>query len=75
MDVDAIPLGANFAKVLGEEVAKCDVLLAIIGPGWIDARDEDGRRRLENPHDFVRIEIATALKRVIPVIPVLLQGT
>jgi formylglycine-generating enzyme required for sulfatase activity len=75
MDVDAIPLGANFAKVLGEEVAKCDALLAIIGPGWIDAHDEDGRRRLENPHDFVRIEIATALKRDIPVIPVLLEGT
>jgi formylglycine-generating enzyme required for sulfatase activity len=75
MNVDAIPLGANFAKVLGEEVAKCDVLLAIIGPGWIDARDEDGRRRLDNPHDFGRIEIAAALKRDIPVIPVLLQGT
>ena len=75
MDVDAIPLGANFVKVLGEEVAKCDALLAIIGPGWIDARDENGRRRLENPNDFVRMEIATALKRDIQVIPILLEGT
>src|SRR5262245_46730469 len=75
MDVDSIPLGANFLKVIGEEVAKCDVLLAIIGPGWLDARDEKGIRRLDNPDDFVRIEIATALKRAIPVIPILLEGT
>jgi TIR domain len=75
MDVDSIPLGTNFVKVLGEEVAKCDALLAIIGPGWLDARDEKGSRRLENPDDFVRIEIGTALKRGIRVIPVLLGGT
>ena len=75
MDVDSIPLGTNFVKVLGEEVAKCDVLLALIGKSWLDARDENGNRRLENPDDFVRIEIATALKRDIPVIPILLEGT
>ena len=75
MDVDAIPLGANFVKVLGDEVAKCDLLLAIIGPGWLEARDEEGKRRLENPQDFVRIEIGTALKRGIPVIPIVLEGT
>src|SRR6516225_4571280 len=75
MDVDAIPLGVNFVKVLGEEVAKCDVLLAVIGPNWLNARDEDGNRRLDNPHDFVRIEIGAALQRNIPVIPILLDGT
>jgi hypothetical protein len=75
MDVDSISLGTDFVKVLGEEVAKCDALLALIGPGWLDARDENGNRRLENPYDFVRIEIATALKRDIPVIPILLEGT
>src|SRR5262245_47491773 len=75
MDVDSIPLGTNFIKVLGEEVAKCDALLAVIGPGWLDARDESGHRRLENPDDFVRIEIGTALKRGIRVIPILLEGT
>jgi hypothetical protein len=74
MDVDSIPLGANFAKVLGEEVAKCDVLLAMIGPGWFDAHDENGNRRLENANDFVRIEVGAALKRGIPVIPILLDG-
>src|SRR5262249_36305011 len=74
MDVDAVPLGVNFVKVLSEEVAKCDVLLAVIGPNWLNARDEDGNRRLDNPHDFVRIEIGAALQRTIPVIPILLDG-
>jgi WD40 repeat protein len=74
MDVDAIPLGMNFVKVLHEEVAKCGVLLAVIGPNWLDARDEDGNRRLDNPTDFVRLEIAAALQRDIPVIPILLDG-
>ena len=75
MDVDSIPLGTNFVKAIDEEVAKCDVLLAIIGLGWLDARDEDGNRRLDSPADFVRIEIETALKRGIRVIPILLEGT
>jgi TIR domain len=74
MDVDGIPLGTNFSKVLHEEVAKCGVLLAMIGPNWPDARDEHGNRRLDDPNDFVRIEIAAALQRNIPVIPILLEG-
>jgi hypothetical protein len=74
MDVDTIPLGTDFSKVLHEEVAKCGVLLAVIGPNWLDARDEHGNRRLDNPNDFVRIEIAAALQRSIPVIPILLDG-
>jgi hypothetical protein len=64
MDVDSIPLGTNFVKALGEEVAKCDTLLAVIGPGWLDARDEKGNRRLENPDDFVRIEISPNWSRL-----------
>src|SRR5580700_590627 len=75
MDVDTIPLGANFLEVLRDEVAKCGVLLAVIGPGWLDARDNDGNRRLDNLDDFVRVEIAVALRRGIPVIPILLDGT
>jgi hypothetical protein len=74
MDVDAIPLGVNFIKVLRNEVAKCDVLLAVIGPNWLNVGDEQGHRRLDNPSDFVRIEIGTALQRDIPVIPILLDG-
>jgi formylglycine-generating enzyme required for sulfatase activity len=74
MDVDAIPLGVHVIKVLRDEVAKCDVLLALIGPNWLNVRDEEGNRRLDNPSDFLRIEIATALQRDIPVIPILLDG-
>jgi hypothetical protein len=74
MDVDAIPLGANFVRVLHDEVAKCEVLLAVIGRNWLDARDERGNRRLENPNDFVRVEIEAALQRNIPVVPILVDG-
>jgi hypothetical protein len=74
MDVDAIPLGVDFVKVIDNEVAKCDVLLAIVGPGWVRARDDDGGLRLDNSDDFVRIEIAAALKRDIQIIPILVDG-
>ena len=75
MDVDSIPPGANFRKILKDWVDRCDVLLALIGPEWIDVRDpQTGQRRLENPSDFVRIEIGQALGRDIPVVPVLLDG-
>jgi formylglycine-generating enzyme required for sulfatase activity len=76
MDVDSIPPGANFRKILKDWVDQCEVLLALIGPGWIDANDpKTGRSRLENPSDFVRIEIGEALARDIPVVPVLLDRT
>src|SRR6476619_2839958 len=76
MDVDGIPLGSNFVKSLNDEVAKCSALLAVIGPDWLDVRDKKkGQRRLDNPHDFVRVEIGAALNRQIPVIPILLEGT
>src|SRR5262245_57689871 len=75
MDVDGIPLGVNFVKVLQEEVAKCSALLAVIGRDWLNVRGEDGQRRLDSPADFVRVEIAAALQRDIPVIPILLEGT
>lgn len=74
MDVDGIPLGSDFVKVLREEVGRCQVLLALIGGAWLDARDAQGKWRLDDPNDFVRIEIATALARGIPVIPVLFDG-
>jgi hypothetical protein len=74
MDVDNIPMGRNFVKVLRAEVTKCEVLLAFIGRNWLDVRDEDGSRRLDNPNDFVRIEIAEALQRDVPVVPILLDG-
>lgn len=75
MDVDAIPPGADFVEVLEGKVAARNVLLAVIGPGWLEARDEHGNRRLDYPDDFVRIEIGAALSSNIPVVPVLLDGT
>src|SRR5215475_8516460 len=74
MDVDAIEPGLDFVKVLDEQVSGCDVLLALIGPNWVDAKNENGVRRLDDPKDFVRIEIASALKRDIRVIPILIDG-
>ena len=75
MDVDSIALGQDFRHVLNERLESCELMLALIGPGWLDAKDAAGNRRLENATDFVRLEIAAALKRNIPVTPVLLQGT
>ncbi len=74
MDVTAIEPGLDFRKVIDHNVASCGVLLAVIGPGWLDAKDESGQRRLDNPMDFVRLETASALKRDIPVVPVLVRG-
>jgi formylglycine-generating enzyme required for sulfatase activity len=71
MDVDSIKPGLDFVKVLEEQVSQCDIVLAVIGHNWIDARDEAGARRLDNPEDFVRIEIGSALDRGKRVIPVL----
>ena len=74
MDVDNIPIGRDFIKVLNDEVAQCEVLLAVIGRNWLDARDEQKSRRLDNASDFVRIEIGAALRRNILVVPVLVDG-
>jgi TIR domain-containing protein len=70
-DIDSIPLGTDFRKRISDSVGKCNVLLAIIGDSWINSVDNQGNKRLTNPADFVRIEIESALKRDIPVIPVL----
>ena len=72
-DVDSIPLGLDFKKYLEQKVGECDVLLAIIGDHWLDARDSAGNRRLYDPDDFVRIEIQSALERGIPVVPLLVR--
>jgi len=74
MDVDDIPAGVDFVNYLENEVQSCDVLIALIGKQWLNVKDAHGIRRLDDPNDFVRIEIATALKRDVRVIPVLLGG-
>jgi TIR domain len=72
-DVDLDP-GIDFVEAIETSVGSCDVLIAVIGNEWLLSSDERGKRRLDNPDDFVRLEIATALKRNIRVIPVLVDG-
>ena len=74
MDVSAIEAGRDFRKAIEEGVTTCGVLLVMMGPEWLNAKDDSGARRLDNPADFVRIETAAALRRDIPVIPVLVRG-
>jgi cyclophilin family peptidyl-prolyl cis-trans isomerase len=75
MDIGKIAPGTDFVADLHEALANCDVLIAVIGSGWLVAVDKVGRRRLDNPDDFVRLELETALQRGITIIPVLVQGT
>ncbi len=73
-DVDSIELGDNFADKIQDAVKLCSVFLAVIGPRWLAVTGQDGRRRLDDPEDFVRLEIEEALIRNIPVIPILVDG-
>lgn len=73
MDVAGIEPGRDFRRVIEQQVASCGVLLAMIGKNWVSVVDKDGQRRLDDPYDFVRLETASALKRDIPVVPVLVH--
>ena len=71
-DVDDIPGGVDFRFFLQNTLQQCTVVLAIIGPSWVNAHDGQGRRRLDNPADWVRLEIGEALRRQdVLVVPVL----
>ena len=74
MDVAAIQPGRDFRKSIDQSLNSCGVFLSLIGKTWLTAKDTSGQRRLDDPADFVRIETGAALKRDIPVIPVLVQG-
>jgi len=74
MDVTAIDAGVDFSREIQQAIEGCDVLLALIGPQWLTVKDKEGKVRLEDPGDYVRLEIGTALGRGIRVIPVLVQG-
>jgi hypothetical protein len=73
-DIDSIEPGLDFAEAIERAVGSSEVLLAVIGRNWSTATDAAGQKRLENPDDYVRVEIAAALQRNIRVIPVLVQG-
>jgi predicted acylesterase/phospholipase RssA len=72
MDVDAP--GADFGTAIEKTLKECDLVILLIGPRWLNSTDDQGARRLDNPKDLVRIEIATALNQDIRVIPVLVDG-
>ncbi|HEX2052107.1 MAG TPA: toll/interleukin-1 receptor domain-containing protein [Actinomycetota bacterium] len=74
-DIDRIKPGERFPAVIEREVGSCDALLALIGPRWLTAVDEDGRRRIDDPNDYLRQEILAALRRDdVLVIPVLVDS-
>ena len=73
-DVDSIELGDDFVKELGEAVGAADVFLALIGDRWLTVADDHGVRRLEDPDDFVRLELEAALTRKMRIIPILVEG-
>jgi hypothetical protein len=74
MDAGTILPGADFVDSIDQAVSSCRVLLVVIGREWLTATDSADKRRLDNPDDFVRREIITALGCAIPIIPVLVQG-
>src|SRR5215472_6435445 len=67
-DIDSIDLGDDFVEVITAAVERCEVLLALIGKKWLTASDEDGHQRLDNPTDFVRLEVEAAITRNIRII-------
>jgi hypothetical protein len=74
IDLQDIALGRDFRRVVQTEVDCCGVMLVVIGKGWVDAKNKDGERRLDDVNDWVRYEITQALSRNIPVVPVLVAG-
>jgi TIR domain-containing protein len=73
-DIEEIPPGVDFVEYFTRAVGECDAFIEIIGPGWLTATDAKGQRRLDDPDDLTRLEVATALRRNIRVIPTLLEG-
>lgn len=74
-DVDRIALGVDFRNTLDKMVSECQILLAVVGEHWLTVKNQEDVLRLQDPADFVRIEIESALQRNIPVIPLLVEGT
>lgn len=74
LDVAGIEPGLDFVEAIEEAVGSSDAVVVVIGREWLNCTDAQGRRRLEDPKDFIRLEVATALRRDIRVIPVLVQG-
>jgi hypothetical protein len=73
-DLDAIPPGARFRDYVEKKISESDIFILLIGKAWASYADETGRRRLEHPKDPVRLELETALRLGLPIIPVRVEG-
>ena len=71
IDIDMIPIGADFRRHINDWVSRADIVLVVIGNYWLESRNERNELRLKNPADFVRVEIETAFRLKKCVIPVL----
>jgi len=74
MDIETLEPGMDFVAGIDRAIESCGAVIAMIGPSWIKAQDGEGRRRLDDPNDFIRLEITTALTRGVRVIPVLVHN-
>jgi hypothetical protein len=74
MDIDSVPLGIDFVDHVKEQISGCRAVIVMIGRQWLTITDKRGNRRLDDPEDLVRVEIAAALTQKVPVIPVLVQN-
>ena len=70
-DVEAVPPGRDFREHLRSQLARCQLMLVVMGPEWVGAKYTSGSRRLDDEQDWVRVEIEIALQRSLPIIPVL----
>lgn len=73
-DLDTPPSGADLMVAINKAIVHCDVLLPVIGPHWLTVTDEQGRRRVDNPNDILRLEVEVALDRGVRIIPLVLHG-
>ncbi len=73
MDIDAIEPGVDFVEVIEHAVESCDAFVSVIGKQWLSVKNSEGLRRLDDPDDYVRMEIEAALRRDVLLIPVLVQ--
>jgi hypothetical protein len=74
MDIETLEPGMDFVAGIDRAIESCGAVIAMIGPNWVKAQDVEGHRRLDNPHDFIRLEITSALTRNVRVIPVLVHN-
>jgi len=74
-DIEGIAGGADFAAVISESLTSSDAVIVVIGKDWVNARDDQGNRRLDNADDWVAQELVAAMSKGLPVFPVLVEDT